>query len=355
MKINRSKLLGRLSLLKPAIKSGGIIPELTNVWLTRGSARAFDGELGVRVDVDIDAECGVPGGILLELLGTSGLEDVSVGAGDDPRSGDECLIIKMGRSVTRLASMASDRVVWPFPDDTDDGTTSIEMSETVLAALKYVLLVDPKHVTRAEHSGVMLHRDRKVVTLVATDSATIAVARAEWGGKSGPVMIIPRAFAEQVARNCAPGAKLTVSQDYIAIDGREARYFSRVVDASKIQDTRAVADRISSGHPDAIPIPAGLKRVMERAKILEGGKDEAVVDVAVRDREISAAGAYRYGALSERIKVKEDHPAAGGMFTAGLVLRGLSAAASISISDDAMIMRSEGGGEMYLVAPRRRS
>lgn len=347
MKTDRVKLLERLSLLKPAIKSGGLIPELSHVWFKDQEVFAYDGTIGVRVPLDTGMECGVPGAVLLGLLATSRLPEVGIDADDK----GTCLVVKMGRSTSKLALLDLERGVWPFPKADNKGE-SIEITDDLLSALRHVLVVEPKHLTRVEHKGVLVYRDKKEMTLCATDSATIAYARVDHKGVvAGDVVLLPRAFADQVVKTCAAGGHLSVRDDHLVARSDDVEVYSHVVDASEVQDVRGIVEKLAKAHPEPLAVPAGLRIALERAEILEGAGG-AVVELSLAGGDMMSRGTYKYGELSERMKLKGKHPDATGQFEVGLIARGLAGAESMSMDESALLLRGAGDA-LYAIAPRR--
>ncbi|MBZ0173153.1 MAG: hypothetical protein K8E66_12285 [Phycisphaerales bacterium] len=349
MKTDREKLLARLSLLKPAIKSGGIIPELAHIWFKDQDVFAFDGELGIRAALDTGLECGVLGGVLLALLGTSKLPEASLDLDDSGAS----LVVKMGKSSSRMAMLDIERGVWPFPERAGKDKDAVEITDGLLAALKRVLVVEPKHLTRVEHKGIMVSCGKKGSALCTTDSATIALAYADCSlGAGDGTALLPRAFAEQVAGSCSAGDKMALRDDHLVANGKDAAIFSKIVDAADVQDVRVIIEETAKKHPESVSIPHELSIALERATILDG-RDEAVVALEIDGGVLRATGAYKHGELSEQISIKGGkHPKAAGQFTAGLVMRGLAGAKTMSLVERALLLRGA-AGDLYAVAPRR--
>ena len=352
MKMNREQLLKRLALLRPALKSGGMIVELGHIWFKEGVAFAFGGPgeqrgmLGARVKLDVGLACGLPGDVLLGLLASSRLPEASL---DPDEQG--VVTLKLGRSVSKLASLKLDRGVWPFPKD-GEPQERVSVDEVFLAALARALVVDPKSVSRVEHRGVVFYRDKRGAALSATDSTTIVVvALAAVLKKQYLPVMLPRAFAEQVVKACSVGDELLLYDDYLVVVGADVSIYTQVVDVTEVQDVREIVAGVVKKHPEAVPIPAGLKIALERAVLLAGG-DDAVADVAVAKGDLTVRGKYKYGELSERVRLKAEHPDAQAQFTASRVLRGLDGAKSFSLDENALLLCG-GQGDIYAVAPRR--
>lgn len=345
MKLDRKKLLDSLLLLRPALQSGGLLPEFSHIWFKGQHAFAFNGKLGIRVELDSGLECGVPGEVLLSLLGTSNLPETRFDFSDD----NSALVLRMGRSTSRLPILDMSRSVWPFPNNAPAGDNSIKMTDDLLRALKFMLLVEaPKQETRVEHKGVLVWREKKSTALVATNSVTIALARLS--SAFGAVNILPRAFVEQIVQSCHVGDRLCLFDDHLAAIGDGIELFAKVVDVDEIHDVRAIADDLRKAHPKPIPIPNGLKIALDRAVILDDNND-AVIRLEINGDDLIVAGTLKYGELLERLQLKAKHPEARTNFSAKMVLHGLDEAESLSLSEHALLLYGDAG--IFAVAPRR--
>lgn len=347
MKTDREKLTATLARLKPAIKNGGLLLEMSHIWFAGSGAYAFNGELGIRVGLDSGLECGVPGDVLLNLLGTSSLPEASL---DQTDAG---LTLRLGKSTSKLAAMSLDRGMWPFPKSKKGDESGEELTKGLLEALARVLVVEAKQaVARVEHKGVLVYESKKGAALCATDSASLALARtdAKLGEAAG--RLVPYALAEQVVRSCAAGDRVVFKDDYLAATASSVALFHRGVDASDAQDVLAVAEKLAAKHPEPVPIPHGFGIALERAAILDSGED-TVVGVELEGATLRVLGKYKHGELDERITIKGgEHPPARGRFLVKLLQRGLKGVKTMSVDDQALIMH-DGPGFMYAVAQRR--
>lgn len=346
MKVNRVELLKRLTVLKPAVKTGGLIPELAHIWFKDQEVFAFDGELGIRTPLDSGLECGVPGGKLLDLLTWSRLSTAAL----DPDDSGAAVMVKIGRSENTLAALDLERGVWPFPvKDKGKDASRVELTEGLLEALKWALMVEVRVVARVEHRGVLVYCGKKETILCATDSATIALARVPQALDVEGVTVLPRPFAEQVVSLGAAGDSLVLYKDHLTAHTVDATIYSLTVDADGVRDVRTTVSGVESAHPDPVPIPPGLSYALRRAIIL-GDKDDVTVDVWITDGELRVSGKYGENKLDDRMSLKGAHPEARGTFTVSLLARGVEKSKTMSLSERALLLRD--GNNLYAVAPR---
>lgn len=339
---DREGLLASLGRLKPALRADGAILELSHVWLADGHACAYDGGLGVRLALDLDFECGVPGRALAGLLGTSSVDRVELQLTDK----DTVLTVKMGRSRTKLNVLDPSRCPWPFPTEHE---ATVQLSEAAVDALRAVLVSRTSSPARLEHHGVFVFADGDVVDVYATDSRTIAVTTFVNDGGLPKFTFLPRPLVEQVVTLCPQGADLTVAEDHFAVVGRGAEVCSNILDTTGIQDIPAVVEKNLSAHPEAVVLPAGLEETLDRAEVLSGPAADPVVDIVIDGTTFSLSGKMTYGELKEDLTLEEDHPAVELSVDASLLRRGLQASDAFSATGDSLAFY---GAEdfVYLVA-----
>lgn len=342
---DREGLLVALNKLKPALRSGGAIPELAHLWFGSGYVRAYDGGLGVRLAQDLGVACGVPGRPLLGVLATSALKEVDV-------SHDEkavALVVKLGRSRTKLNILDAGRDPWPFPDGHGGGA---RLSEEAIEATRSVLIAKPAQATRLEHHGICFYTDGDAIDVYATDSKTIVQATYEDAKANLPEFVfMPRPLAEQIVALCPHGAELTCADDYFAAVGAGVEVCSNVLDATGIIDLPALVDGQVEPHPEAVPLPTGLEAAIDRAEVLAGSGDDAVVSLKISGKKFGMSGKFSYGELNEDLAMEEEHPDVELKVEAAILRRGLLASDVFSATESSLAFW---GGEnfMYLVSSR---
>jgi len=352
MKLDRGELLARLDHLKPAIHAGGAIPELGHLWFDGKYAYAYDGGLGIRTPLKTEFAMGLPSTQLLGLLKSSPHKEVEL------TEDDATLVIKLGKANMRLISMPYDRWVvekgrgiWEFPNTLPKNAKCWKMTEEFLEGLRRVLLIKPNSPQRVEHHGVVVVPGKGSVDLYTTDTRTLARCFVPAENYPEDRFIIPRPFAEQVVRQCEPGASLYVLADCLVADGTEVRLYSHLLGTDELVDLSAVITRILGKKEDErkVDLPSGLSATLERAMVLAGG-EEAMVKFTVSKDKLKVEGHFQSGDVSEILDAK-GAVAETATFRADLVKRGLAEADGIALLEQALVLY---GGEtwLYLVASR---
>lgn len=340
--LDREGLLVALSKLKPALRTGGALPELGHVWFVDGHASAYDGGLGIRLALDLGVSCGVPGRPLLGLLGTSSLKNVSL------KTDKTALVVQMGRSRTKLNVLEGDRNPWPF-DGASEGETA-HLSEAFVEALRSVLIVKATPATRIEHHGVFVYCEGKAVDIFTTDGTSLACASFDEAKASLPdFAFIPRPLAEQIVALCPHGGDLITAPDHFAVEGRGVEVCSNVLDTEGISDVPAILDKQLSLHPDQVDLPAGMEAALDRAEVLAGGSAAIVTVEVLEGRMVRLSGKYTYGELREELELSADHPQVTLQADAGYLRKGLLAADTFSATEGSLIFY-RGESFIYVVA-----
>ena len=332
---DREGLLAALGRLKPALRTGGAIPELGHIWFGSDRASAYDGGLGIRLTLETGLACGAPGRPLMGLLGTSALKQVAL----EQEEAD--LLVRLGKSKTKLKVLPSERDPWPFP--AQHLGKPARVSEAAVEALRAVLVVKPSPATRLEHHGVIVY---------CSGSRTIAQATYSEKATGLPkFLFVPRPLAEQIVVLCPRGAELYVAEDHLAAVGSGVELCSNVLDTTGLVDIPKVVQKTHGPHPDSVALPAGLEAALDRAEVLAGSEGEAVVAVTVRGRKFSLAGKYQYGELQEDLVLEADHPDVEIAVVTLALRRGMLSADAFSSTKDSMAFYG-GDNFLYLVAAR---
>lgn len=341
---DREALLASLSCLKPAIRVGGVVPELAHIWFTEDHVSAYDGGLGIRLPSALGLSCGVPGSALLGLLKTSSLRGVEL------EQADSTLAVKMGRSRTKLNVLEPDRDPWQF--ETKSSGKGIPLGEAVIEALRSVLVLRPGSAdNRLEHHGIAVYRSKSNVDFYSTDNATIARATIEEKKSVLPsFLFLPRPFAEQLVSQCPAGADLYVAEDHFVAVGDGVELYSNALDTAGLADLPAIAEQHLDEHPDEVPMPTGLEAALDRAEVLVGA-DDPVVTVTLRKKEFHLGGKYAYGALSEKLKLEQEHPDAEIVVAISHLRRALMSATTFSATEESMLFFEE-DRFLFVVASR---
>jgi hypothetical protein len=342
MKHDRELLLNSLERLKPALGRGNI-PELQHFWCDGKKVAAYDGGIGIRADLSTEFKGGVPGAVLLGLLGGSHIKEAVFNGPDKANA----VGVSMGKAHAKLPLLPYDRQPWPFPPKVPTDAWSMNVTEGLFQSVKQVLLVKSAAPTRAEHHAVIFYTTNKGVYLYTTDD--MSVARAYVAGIKLPddkPVLIPRQFLEQVVKQCEVGTRLSVLKDCVLADGEELQIGSHMMEASDVLDLDALIAPYLKGEKPT-PIPDGLKEALGRAQVV-GGKS-ALVKVSCEGSTMTVSGRYDYGEYTEDIQL--DKPVDGEVIArADLLLNLLPEVDSFSITDDASLVLRGQNALVYVLA-----
>ena len=110
MKFEREVLAEKLNRLKRALSDSSQVQSFTHVWFTGNTVRAYNGSLGVVVDLETDLSFGLPGKPLLGIVSSSGASEVSL------TEKNASVNVQKGRSRHSMASLDDSEAAWPFKE-----------------------------------------------------------------------------------------------------------------------------------------------------------------------------------------------------------------------------------------------
>lgn len=330
----REELLSILSDAAPALSSRGTLPELTHFWFDKKHIYAYDGGLGVRLGVETDLDCGLPGKTLINLLRTSSLKQVFL---DDVQ---KQVVLQMGKAKVALAPLDTDRLPWPFPDKAGANTKTIILSEGVVEALNQIKFVRTSSPERPMHHGIVTIASKTNIDFYASDSKTIAKAEVDERPGAVPKFIMPWAFVDRILDLIEPGAPLYVMEDCLMVDTEGVRICSNVLDASELPDLAKTVTDHAVAPSKAVGIPPGLQAVLDRANIL-AGSDEAVVTLSSKGDTLQVQGKYIQGSLNEKLTLKGKLGDVSAKFNAALILRALGVVDTFALTPRALTFHSD--------------
>lgn len=344
MQVDREEFSVVLARLKPALSSGGTIAALSHVWFDTTAAYAFDGGFGMRLKIDTELDCGVPGVPLMGLLATSKLKEADL----EPNGAS--MKVKLGKSTSKLAILETTSKVWPFPAKLSKKNTPAVLDENFIEALRKVLFVKASSPSRVEHYGVTIQKRKKDLLLCTTDTATLAATVVKGAGAAVEFekTLLPRDFAEQLVAQAPEGANLYVLPDCLIAVAEDVTFYSNVLDLEAADDLDAIVLSQLKAHPEPVPLPAGLEAALNRAEIL-AGREEPVVTLSVETDGLKLFGDYALGQLNETLELEGELPKATFKIKAGIFRRALPYAENLSITKNTLLMRSS-EGFVYVVS-----
>ena len=341
----REHLLSVLTDAKPALSAGGIIPALSHFWFDTKYVYAYDGGLGVRLDLKSELDCGIPGKTLYDLLKTSTVKEVFLDIVKDD------VVLQLGKPKVKLAPLDGSQTPWNFPASPPKKEgASLVLSEQILAALHRVLFVRASKPIYAVNHGVTFEPFDEHLELYTTDNSSIAqVVVDEQLSKDVPRFVAPWAFLGSVLELVEPGAVLHVLDNCLMVGAAGVLICSNVMELPDKPDLPDMVDRLLTKQKP-IALPTGFQSVLDRVLILAGA-DEALLTLTTSEDSIHIQAKYVLGSVDETLPLKGKPTEVTGQFSATLISRALSHADSFSISKKALALHG-GKDFLYIMAAK---
>jgi len=338
MEYDREKLLGALNSVYPVL-GGGVVSEYGYFWFDKTSVYTTDSGLGVRLSLETDLDCGLPGKQLRDLLRTSAVKTVTIEAGKNDAT------LTMGRSKVKLSMLNSERRPWKYPDPPESGMVITEAVRKAWDQISFVKVSEGKH---AFHHGVVMIPKKGAVDYYATDSKSIACHTLS-GAYKGPPVILPWPWVHRVQALTKAGAFMVVLDDCLVAVGEGVDVFSNLLEFPESPNLPKLLDQHITDDV-VLTLPEGFRSVLDRASILANGS-EPWVAFELKKGTLRMTGKYTVGSLDESLPVKGKVADKSGEFQAPLLARGLNSADGFVLADKAVLLY---GGEdfVYLVAGR---
>lgn len=342
MKIDaRKEFLDKLSILKPAIAKAGMIPGLSHIWFDGEYVSAFNGGLGIQIAMESDLKCGVPGEMLLRLLGTSTLSTVSL----NPVNKGEAVEVLLGRAKSVIGALEPDQSVWPFPDERTG--SKLKVDELMIEGLRKCLMINPSPATRLEHKGVIVVPvDKSSLYLYTTDSKSMVRVHIEQANTLKKPVLLPRELVKEMVDDCPAGAIVYVADEFFVADADGISIYCNALDTEELQDLNKVVASVLKKHGDMAKIPAGFASAVDRAAIL-AGEDDPDVTITIDGKAVKMTGKYSQGTneLAERMVLEEEFGQAEIKVNSVSLKGALVYGEKFSIEESSLIMTS---GEDWL-------
>lgn len=343
MKIETRELKAKLELLKPALAKAGSIAELKHFWFDGEFAYAFDGGMGIKVELETEFKGGVPGAPLLGFL-QNAPDQIEV---SEERAG---LLFKHGRHKITLATLEEDRFPWRYPEEPTK-PRELKLTKSFISALNKVNCIRAAVPVRVEHHGVTLFPDGKGTLFYTTDSKSMAEAYVDVAiDPKLAKTVLPRAFVDQIVALAKEGDVCSFA-DHIVLVAPTATVYSNLLDSSTVQDLPGVVSKKVPAKLSALAkIPPELKVVLGNADLLAKGQDKAYVTLITKGKELILKGGYIVGVVDSAFDLEKAAPKAEIQVELESLQTGLRHTDSFQICEDALCLVGDDERFLFLIA-----
>ena len=274
----RRDLTDCLDLVSPALAKNDIIPVLKHICFTGLEVICFNDQIGMSVPLKTEFVGGVPGKLLMDLLGASRAKEVEF------IDKNAELEIKAASSRFKLPVMPEDSFVFDMPKPKDK-PLPVPLGQFA-QAIEGCLRSTSTDQSVADQQGITLIVDNDKLSLFSTNNATVSTNTLKLTGKPSfkERVILPALFCEQVVKLAGKNCKLEVHDDYALLSTpKGVCCFGRFLNSHKPIDFQEVVDSNLKGVVKQLrPIPSKLRLMVERAIIITQ-TEKVLTTITVKD------------------------------------------------------------------------
>lgn len=347
MKFDLAILQAALGVVAPAIATKSAVDQLTHIWFYGDHIMGFNDVIGISKPFETDFTGGLPGKVLLDLLGVADAKEVEI----TPK-GDHVLVV-VGSAEVELPCHSLDQSVFNFKD-LAAVKSSFEVSAELRKALNLVMLtLSSKERPMVDQNGITLICDGDTLDLYTTDGVAMSCASvpppAEFDLER---LVLTPLFVEQLLRFCADGGKMSVTGDgALAMNEGGVCLFGRVIDPedSATDYPQYLSRYLPKGMRDkVVEIPPRLRLALERALVISNKAVPVTLTLDGEKLRIRVEVKGR-GKLDDSMALAAPHNKAEIVIYPELIKRALPQVKTIGIARQCLVMTGD-QGYVYLAA-----
>lgn len=298
------ELLSTLQIVKPALSTLDFVPILKHFCFENNQVYAYNDVIGVRTESPIDLDCAIPGSIFTALLGS-----FSSGTLELSNESESEILVKCGRSRSKLATLPKDDYLFKFPDGSDS-ILEFDFDNDFIHGLEKCLLSVGYDPTHPEQMGITLSVQDGEPILYSTDNKTLSryKLQSELKGLDDHQRILPVEFCEQLVaiykKFHDPGV-VVVGKGYILADFDHTLLFSKLINDLNTPDYEAVFNSYKVDETQYIEIPSELEDALNRALILLKDVNNSEIKISINKRSLFIRSSTSITESSDTIPLKK--------------------------------------------------
>ena len=340
--MNRQELLDSLAMVKPGLSNFDLVPILTHFCFSEGTVLAYNDVLAIEAEVDIDLDCGVPGDVMLSMLGSMKTKDIEV------EQSDAEILIKAGRSKAKLAVLPKEDYLFKMP--ATKSADKLRVGPDFINGLRKCLISVGDDPTHPEQTGIVLIASKAEVSLYSTDNKTLSKYEVdeEYDIKSQVLVILTKEFCDQLVAISTKLPKnkidlfIDTKNDYvIASFEEEVTVYSKLLDDSSVSDFDSILDKFSMSSKSFVPIPADLKEATARAQIILKSAVDKELHIAIKKRTLQVEAKSSFGEVKEPIAMSKSFDETTFIIDSDMFARPIDSCKDISFQQGAVLFRDE--------------
>lgn len=325
--MERIKLVATLELASRALATNDMVPVFKHFCFKDGLVVAYNDEMAVVAECDVEGTFALPGAALLSLLKASSAPEVSF------KVGETDVTITAGKSKFKLGYLTEDAFLFAGP--VTAGKEAIPLSQAFMTGIKNCLVT----VARDQSMQAMMGVAMKKTALWSCDGDAVTESRltGEW-----PDVFLPNAFCETLLKvwdNHYEVGGLVAVDGWIVAAFNGLNLYHRLPDNKKPLDhQKLMKDTLGGVAADFVDATFELKEALTRARVLadpESAKTEIVVNKGVMTLTTSTPT----GTVTDTVVVK-GHQNVSARVSAALVQRSLSVCPEFMVVSNCCVFRN---------------
>lgn len=349
---DRNNLIRALTLARPALATTSYILAMTHFRFQGGQVEAYNEISAIRVAMDTELECCLPGDLLIKALNSFAGTDVSI----VPHPKEAAVVLTSGRSNIKVPHLpVSDfPLIWP----TMKGASVVELDNDMLTGIERCLAGAGNNPTHPAQMGVTLDvTPGGLAILYSTDNHTISsyATTSKIKLPADSPVILPGFFCEQVLA-FAKAYKdeeldLHVGQGILMLQvGKVANVLSRIpVDLQPLDFPARIAKHKPKSKEMAA-IPAGWDDAFSRAMLVLDKEPDKVTTVSWSRGQLTTISRSAMGEVTDTLEYTGPQPNQSIDLDPALIIRGSKHVSHLAFGPDTMLLMDSSGKFQHLIA-----
>lgn len=357
--MHRKDFIEKLDHAKPFLMNSDFIPILTHFCFDTKSIIAYNDVAGIKLSMESELDCAIPGSLLLKMLGTMTSETIKI-----EMPSKHQLQLLSGQTKIKLPILLHDEFVFDIPNL--ESTTSFDIPVSFLKGIEKCLISVSKDQSHPETTGITWIIDTSGIRLYSTDNKTMSkysLVSDEPYYSDEYVFIVPAFFCEQLLDladaylNPEDSFKLHVSDKFVVAELGEnglCYIFTRLIAAEQIIDYEKAIHRFFSSNSEVslVNIPTELPAALERATLLtqSASFDAKTSNVKVTDDLCTILTESNYGNAKDIIELGYNAGNFSFEINPELIQRGLKVTNRIAVLEKVLLLSNDTFNFLHLVS-----
>lgn len=327
--MNRAELVKTLELIKPALATTNMIPIFQCFTFTGGFVSAYNDTIAILGPADTNESFGIHGNTLLGLLSNSQAETITLTLEHDTA------ILKLGKTVSKLPFQPEENFL--FKEPPDDWEFKIQITESLVEAIKLCLETVSSDTTQAALLGITLEND--LMYSCNGDCLT----RIKLKNKVKNRVLMPTVFCEAVVKLWSSltmtGGFLRFNTEWVYADLGAWVVYGRILEINDpIDFTQLIKKTVKGGIPPCYPFPDGFSGALSRARVLADPESQKTV-VTIAKSKMTLLTETHMGEIKDDFKL-EGHSDVEASINASHLQKALESCIGLAVLENCIILEA---------------